>query len=136
MQHGEGRRDESVAAKARLVWRAVESDEGRVDSRLFSRIATDEGWRDLVLDADDRLLHIEALKASPAIAQFHGFPGTAGGAGRSDADAARAVLADDFHLHCRPSARIPDAPRDHFPDLHDVRFSPHLVAITSSDLSG
>src|SRR5262245_29003975 len=103
MQHGQGRRDEGVATKARLARRAVESDERRVDSRLSCRIATDESWCDLVLDAGDRLLHIEAVKAIAAVAQFHGLAGTARRANRSDADAARAVLVDDLHLHRRPS---------------------------------
>ena len=112
MKHGKRNRGQRVSPEPRLVRRAVEGDELRVDRGLIERVEADERGRDFCCDPLQRVLHVEAAEALVPIALVDRLAAAARGAGRRNSPAHRAVAQRDFRFDGRAAARVPDAPRD------------------------
>ena len=85
MKHAERNRGQRVSAEPRLVRRAVESDEFRVDRGLIERVEADEGRRDFRSDPLQRVLHVKAAEALSSVALVDRLTGATRCAGRRNA---------------------------------------------------
>ena len=112
MKNAKRNRRQRVSPEPRLVRRAVESDETRVDRGLIERVEARESGRDFRRDPLQRVLHVKAAEALSAVAFVDRFTGAARGACRRNAAPYRTVAQDDFRFDRRAAARVPDAPRD------------------------
>ena len=65
MKNAERNGGQRVSPEPRLVRRAVESDESRVDRGLIERVEANESGRDFRSDPSQRVLYVKAAKALP-----------------------------------------------------------------------
>src|SRR5580704_11967547 len=107
MKHAERNRSQRVSAEPRLVWRAVESDETRVDRGLIERVEAGESGRDFSANPLQRVLYVKAAEAQASITLVDRLAGPARCAGRRNASAHSAVAQRDFRFDRGASARVP-----------------------------
>ena len=117
LRNGERAAEDGVGAEARLVLRAVELDQRRVDGLLIVCIEPSDRSGDLPVDVAHGLQHaLAAVAALVAVAQLDRLELPGRRAGRNGGAAGRAGLQRDLDLHGRIAARVEDLTRMHTGD--------------------
>ena len=105
--HGEGHAENGIGAEAGFVGRAIKGDHGAVNGDLVFGVHVDEGFENFAVHGGHGVEHaLAAIALLVAIAEFHGFMGTSGSAGRHRGTAEGVVLKDDIHLDGRVAAAV------------------------------
>ncbi len=101
--------EDSICAKARLVWGAIELDHDLVDGNLLFRIHAADGVQDLVVDCVDSLEHpLAEINRLVAVAEFDCLVSARRGAGRNRGAAHGAVFEGDVHFDGGIASAIED----------------------------
>ena len=113
LQYRERCRDQCIAAQARLVIRAIQGDQQRVDRGLVGPVAPVERAGNFTVDCGDRAADVHSAQARASIAQVDGFARTAGSARGRHTAPGRATRAAHIDFDGRASPGIPEAAAMH-----------------------
>ncbi len=97
---GQRHAENGIGAEARLVGRAVEIDQGLIETALVERFKTGDGFEDFTVHGIDRLADaLAAVALHVAVTQLGGFVRAGGGARRHSRAAERAVIEGDIDFN-------------------------------------